>query len=110
MAYAAIISRGIKSWPILKCSSERCVCAPQSLSAGTSTSPRLSVSLRVSVILSLLSADSARPAVYELRSLDGIEETSLEFHLGPESQRDVMTTSSTSVLEELDDRLQQEHW
>src|SRR5437879_4156616 len=32
---------------MLKCSSERCVCAPQSLSAGTSTFPRLSVSTRV---------------------------------------------------------------
>src|SRR5713101_102112 len=39
---------------MLKCSSERCVCAPQSLSAGTFTSPRLSVSLRISVILFLL--------------------------------------------------------
>src|ERR1700741_962023 len=54
MAYAVIISRGIKSLPMLKCSSERCVCAPQSLSAGTSPSPRLSVSLRISVILFLL--------------------------------------------------------
>src|ERR1700680_1049839 len=39
---------------MLKCSSERWVCAPQSLSAGTSTSPRLSVSLRMSVISFLL--------------------------------------------------------
>src|SRR5215471_5945390 len=30
--------------PMLKCSSDRCVCAPHSLSAGTSTTPRLSVS------------------------------------------------------------------
>ena len=45
-----IISRGIRSFPMLKCSSERCVCAPQSLSAGTSTSPRPSVSLRMSAI------------------------------------------------------------
>src|SRR5215471_16162655 len=35
---------------MLKCSSERWVCAPHSLSAGTSTTPRLSVSLRISVI------------------------------------------------------------
>src|ERR1700722_1090166 len=35
---------------MLKCSSERCVCAPQSLSAGTSTTPMLSVSLRKSVM------------------------------------------------------------
>src|SRR5260370_24376085 len=54
MAYAVIISRGIKSLPMLKCLSERCVCAPQSLSAGTFTSPRLSVSLRISAILFLL--------------------------------------------------------
>src|SRR5215469_4275084 len=33
---------------MLKCSSERCVCAPHNLSAGTSTTPRLSVSLRTS--------------------------------------------------------------
>src|SRR5262249_6610013 len=39
---------------MLKCSSDRCVCAPQSLSAGTSTSPRLSVSLRAFVIARLL--------------------------------------------------------
>src|SRR6185437_875692 len=51
MTYAVIISRGIKSFPIEKCSSARCVCAPQSLSAGTSTSPRLSVSLRMSGIM-----------------------------------------------------------
>src|SRR5271167_1799946 len=50
VAYAVIISRGIRSWPMLKCSSERCVCAPHSLSAGTSTTPRLSVSLRTSGI------------------------------------------------------------
>src|SRR3984957_127713 len=36
----------MSSAPMLKCSSERCVCAPQSLSAGTSTTPMLSVSLR----------------------------------------------------------------
>src|SRR5258708_20984717 len=36
----------MRSVPILKCSSEGCVCAPQSLSAGTLTSPRLSVSVR----------------------------------------------------------------
>src|SRR6476661_1144261 len=45
-AYAAIISRGIRSCPMLKWSSERCVCAPHSTSLGTSTSPRLSVSVR----------------------------------------------------------------
>src|SRR6516164_6922978 len=35
---------------MLKCSSERWVCAPHNLSAGTSTTPRLSVSLRTLVI------------------------------------------------------------
>src|SRR5262249_7857796 len=53
MAYAVIISRGMRSWPMLKCSSERCVCAPHSLSAGTLTTPRLSISLRMSFIVSL---------------------------------------------------------
>src|SRR5580700_186744 len=37
----------MRSCPILKCSRERCVCAPQSTCAGTSTSPRLSVSFRI---------------------------------------------------------------
>src|SRR6267378_5435909 len=50
MAYALIISRGIRSLPMLKCSSERWVWAPQSLSAGTSTTPRLSVSFLISVM------------------------------------------------------------
>src|SRR6266851_4622361 len=40
---------------MLKCSSERWVCAPHSLSSGTSTTPRLSVSLRISVMVSLRS-------------------------------------------------------
>src|SRR6266700_2477937 len=40
---------------MLKCSSERWVCAPHNLSAGTSTTPRLSVSLRISVMVSLAS-------------------------------------------------------
>src|SRR5215470_7989047 len=34
---------------MLKCSSERCVWAPQSLSAATLTSPRLSVSMRLAM-------------------------------------------------------------
>src|SRR5258708_33528184 len=38
----------MRSLPMLKCSSDRWVCAPHSLSAGTLTSPRLSVSLRTS--------------------------------------------------------------
>src|SRR5215467_1243880 len=46
---------------MLKCSSERCVWAPQSLSAGTSTTPRLSVSFRVAVMSSLLGLISPRP-------------------------------------------------
>src|SRR5215472_17276280 len=41
---------------MLKCSSERWVCAPHSLSAGTSTTPRLSLSFRVSAMGSLLDA------------------------------------------------------
>src|SRR5262249_12353931 len=51
VAYAVIISRGIRSCPMLKCSSERWVWAPQSRSAGTSTSPRLSDSLRTVVVM-----------------------------------------------------------
>src|SRR5215472_2061901 len=39
---------------MLKCSSERWVCAPQSLSAGTSTTPRLSVSFLISGMGTLL--------------------------------------------------------
>src|SRR5262249_4058368 len=35
---------------MLKCSRDRCVCAPQSLSAGTLTGPRLSCSIRVAVM------------------------------------------------------------
>src|SRR5580658_6174006 len=41
----------MRSVPMLKCSSERCVCAPQSLSAGTDTSPMESFSTRMSASL-----------------------------------------------------------
>src|SRR5258708_814215 len=41
---------------MLKCSSDRCVCAPHSLLLGTSTSPRLSVSLRTPITFTLLMA------------------------------------------------------
>src|ERR1700747_3464318 len=41
---------------MLKCSSERWGCAPQSLSLGTPTSPRLSVSLRTPITDTLLIA------------------------------------------------------
>src|SRR5579864_4303490 len=41
---------------MLKCSSDRCVCAPHSLVLGTSTSPRLSVSLRTPITATLLIA------------------------------------------------------
>ncbi len=48
---------------MLKCSSERWVWAPHSLSAGTSTTPRLSVSFLMAIIWSLpaISAVSAHP-------------------------------------------------
>ena len=49
MAKARITSIGICWPPILKFSEERCVCAAQYLSAGTSTKPRLSFSLRYSI-------------------------------------------------------------
>ena len=48
-AAAAEIAK-LKSFPMLKCSSERWVCAPHSLSSGTSTTPRLSLSFRIPVI------------------------------------------------------------
>src|ERR1700686_1398465 len=41
---------------MLKCSSDRCVCAPHSLLLGTSTSPRLSVCLRTPITFTLLIA------------------------------------------------------
>src|SRR5262249_21716603 len=41
----------MRSSPILKCSRERWVCAPQSFSAGTFTHPRLSRSTRVIVMI-----------------------------------------------------------
>src|ERR1700731_2276383 len=41
---------------MLKCSSDRCVCASHSLLLGTSTSPRLSVSLRIPITFTLLIA------------------------------------------------------
>src|SRR5467141_595538 len=46
VAYAVIISRGIRSFPMLKCSSDRCVWAPHKRSAATLTSPSESVSMR----------------------------------------------------------------
>src|SRR5947209_4896910 len=49
---------------MLKCSSERCVCAPQSFSAGTSTTPILSVSLRTSVIALLSKRHQPSPSCY----------------------------------------------
>ena len=49
LARAWISSIGIRSSPILKFSSERWVCAPQSRSAGTSIPPMVSVSTRILV-------------------------------------------------------------
>src|SRR5271156_5060003 len=40
----------MRSVPMVKCSSERWVCAPHSLSAGTGTSPRESCSILISVL------------------------------------------------------------
>ena len=54
MPSARMIERGIRSSPILKFSSERCVCAPQYLSSATSMAPMLSVSVRVVVIVIVL--------------------------------------------------------
>src|SRR5262245_2499343 len=44
----------MRSSPMPKCSRDRCVCAPHSLSVGTVTGPRLSCSRRVEVIASPL--------------------------------------------------------
>ena len=41
---------GMRSPEILKCWSERCVCAPQRRAAGTSIGPNVSFSVRVAVI------------------------------------------------------------
>src|SRR5262245_24127579 len=79
---------------MLKCSSDRCVCAPQSLSAGTSTSPRLSVSLRMAVMTRLLCARKCAGLKLDLRS---------------KANDDRVLRSSAIVLEELDDRLKQQH-
>jgi hypothetical protein len=46
MPSARTIDLGCFSQPILKLPSERCACAPQYLSAATSTGPKLSVSTR----------------------------------------------------------------
>src|SRR5262249_9264504 len=63
---------------MLKCSSERCVCAPHSLSAGTSTTPMLSVSLRTSLMQPLSQEKQIRadPFAYDPKgdADNGIEE------------------------------------
>src|SRR5216683_1851212 len=82
----------MRSLPMLKCSSDRCVCAPHSLSAGTFTSPRLSVSLRMSVTahLTLICGDitpsSSGPRASSGRSkLRPEEARGPEEHDGPSS-------------------------
>ncbi|KFB73046.1 MAG: hypothetical protein AW09_001733 [Candidatus Accumulibacter phosphatis] len=52
-------SSGRRSLEIEKCSSERCVCAPQSRSAGTSMPPKESRSRRVALIVHRLSGKPA---------------------------------------------------
>ena len=53
---------------MLKCSSDRWVCAPHSLSAGTSTSPRLSVSFRICTeFSSLISLIASGPSFRRVR-------------------------------------------
>ena len=49
---ARTIATGCLSQPMGKFMIDRCVCAPQYLSAGTSSGPKLSVSVRVSVMAS----------------------------------------------------------
>ncbi len=48
---ARMIGTGWRSQPIGKLMIDRWVCAPQYLSAGTSNGPKLSVSVRVSVMV-----------------------------------------------------------
>ena len=61
-AKALIISKGILpfSWLILKFSVERCVCAPQYLSAGTSTYPMVSFSVLVFMVSFFLAKTQGR--------------------------------------------------
>ena len=49
-ASARISSRGMRSLEMSKCCSERCVCAPHRRSAGTSMWPKVSFSMRCSVM------------------------------------------------------------
>jgi hypothetical protein len=51
---ARMIGTGWRSQPMGKLMMERWVCAPQYLSAGTSSGPKLSVSVRVAVMRCLL--------------------------------------------------------
>src|SRR6056300_141267 len=48
---ARMIATGWRSHPIGKFIMDRCVCAPQYLSAGTSSGPKLSVSIRISAMV-----------------------------------------------------------
>src|SRR5215472_15899383 len=70
---------------MLKCSSERWVCAPHSLSAGTSTTPRLSVSFLVSAIdlsrASLFGGDRRNDSAAGARQ-EGVLRTRLQHHVG----------------------------
>src|SRR4029077_4080998 len=67
---------------MLKCSSERWVCAPHSLSLCTSTSPRLSVSLRIPITEILLIAVIASLLLLQIVLLGAQPHTSLH---GPNS-------------------------
>src|SRR5262245_45932072 len=82
IAYAVIISRGIRSFPLLQCSDERWVLAPKSLSAGTSTLPRLSVSLLilVMVVSFLPNGWRARPRKAQRHGLPGKLPTRCDRH------------------------------
>src|SRR5260370_31977432 len=65
---ALLSAGGIVSGPILKFCSERCVCAPQSASAGTAMDPKESFSIRVSMFRPPL--DAARCARLHSTFLD----------------------------------------
>jgi hypothetical protein len=62
---ARIISRGKRSPPMRKCSSERWVCAPQYRSAGTSMLPIVSFSVRV---VAMRASPACFPCCLPLRS------------------------------------------
>ena len=73
---------GMRSVPMRKFCSERCVCAPQYLSAGTSIGPNVSVSVRVFAMIRPL---SARHIITNARRFEDMSAEALE--LTPATER-----------------------